>query len=70
MVPSNLKEIVDSANIKHVFCNGTASYKCYEKYHAKNLGVEATKLPSTSPANARYRLDDLVDEWKVIVKYL
>lgn len=70
VVPSNLKEIVDSANINHVFCNGTASFKCFEKYHKKNLGVKATKLPSTSPANARYRLDDLLNEWKVILEYL
>ena len=70
VVPSNLKEIVNCANINHVFCNGTASFKCFEKYHKKNLGVEASKLPSTSPANARYRLDDLEDEWKVILEYL
>ncbi|MSB11298.1 DNA-deoxyinosine glycosylase [Finegoldia sp. BIOML-A1] len=70
VVPSDLKEIVDYADINHVFCNGTASFKCFEEYHAKNLGVEATKLPSTSPANARYRLDDLEKEWKVILEYL
>ena len=70
VMPSNLKEIVDCANIKHVFCNGTASFKCFERYHAKNLGVESTKLPSTSPANARFRLDDLEKEWKVILEYL
>ena len=70
VVPSNLKGIVDCANINHVFCNGAASFKCFEKYHAKNLRVDATKLPSTSPANARYRLDDLEKEWKVILEYL
>ena len=70
VVPSNLKGIVDCANINHVFCNGTASFKCFERYHKKNLGVDATKLPSTSPANARYRLDDLEKEWKVILEYL
>ena len=30
-------------------------------------GVRYVVLPSTSPANARYRLSDLVDRWQVIL---
>ncbi|MDO5018586.1 MAG: DNA-deoxyinosine glycosylase [Lagierella massiliensis] len=69
VIPSNLKEIVEVANINKVFCNGGTSYKYYEKYHRKKLGLEAIKLPSTSPANARYRLDDLIQEWKIILDF-
>lgn len=68
--PSDLKEIIRGADIKEVFLNGSTSYKYYKKYHEKDLGHEGVKLPSTSPANARYRLDDLVNEWRVILKYL
>lgn len=68
--PSDLKEIIKGADIKEVFLNGATSYKYYKKYHEKDLGLEGVKLPSTSPANARYRLDDLLNEWRVILKYL
>lgn len=70
VVPSDLKDIFKAADINEVFLNGSTSYKYYKKYHEKELGLEGVKLPSTSPANARYRLDDLVSEWRVILKYL
>ncbi|WP_300409116.1 DNA-deoxyinosine glycosylase [Lagierella sp.] len=68
--PSDLKNIVETADIQQVFCNGGTSFKYYKKYHSKVLGLEGIKLPSTSPANARYRLEDLVKEWNIILKYL
>ncbi len=70
VVPSDLKDVVEDSKISKVFCNGGTSYKYYNKYHRENLEIEAIQLPSTSPANARYRLDDLVKEWKIILKYL
>ena len=68
--PSNLVDIIKVADINQVFCNGGTSYKYYKKYHAKELNLKGVKLPSTSPANARYRLDDLLEEWSEILKYL
>lgn len=68
--PSNLKDMIEHSEIKQVFCNGGASHKYYKVYHEKELGIKAIKLPSTSPANARYRLDDLLEEWKVINTYI
>lgn len=68
--PSDLSRIIKGADIKEVFLNGATSYRYYKKYHEKDLGLEGVKLPSTSPANARCSLDDLVSEWRVILKYL
>lgn len=68
--PSHLEEIFEKADIKQVFCNGTTSFKYYRKYQEKKFDMKAIKLPSTSPANARYRMDDLIEEWKVILTYL
>lgn len=67
VVPSNLSVIFEEATIQAVYCNGGTSYKYYQKYHAEKSAIKGTKLPSTSPANARYRLDDLIEEWKVIL---
>lgn len=69
VVLSDLMPIFQSADIQEVFCNGATSYKYYQKYHAKKTGLPGVKLPSTSPANARYRLEDLVKEWSVILEY-
>ncbi|MCI5839632.1 MAG: DNA-deoxyinosine glycosylase [Peptoniphilaceae bacterium] len=69
VIPSNLNKIFKLANIKEVFLNGTTSYKYYNKYH-KNLFDKGIKLPSTSPANARYSFLDLVKERNIILEYL
>lgn len=69
VIPSDLSEMFSKADIKEVFCNGATSYKYYKKYQRKS-GLDGVKLPSTSPANARYSLDDLLKEWSKILDYL
>lgn len=70
VVPADLSVIFDAAPIQAVFCNGGTAYKYFQRYQAEDLGFEANKLPSTSPANARYRLDDLLEPWRVILEPL
>ncbi len=62
-VPNDLNEIFQTADIRAVFANGATAYNLYKKYHK---GMEAVKLPSTSPANAAYSLERLTEEWKII----
>lgn len=64
--PTDLSKIIKTARIKNIYCNGGLSYELYKKYQRKNLVMDAFKLPSTSPANARYSLEDLFDSWKII----
>lgn len=66
VIPSDLSPIFSAADIRQVFCNGNTSYQYYQKYHAEACGLPGVKLPSTSPANTRYRLADLRDAWQVI----
>lgn len=40
------------------------------RFAKKFYNFEVIKLPSTSPANAKFSLEKLVDEWKIILKYL
>lgn len=70
VVPTNLSEIFEKSDINKVFCNGNTSYKYYEMYQEKQFGYKAFKMPSTSPANAMYSLDKLVESWKIILDYL
>lgn len=70
VVPTDLKRIVEESKITKVFCNGKTSGKYYHRYQEKILGIEAMVLPSTSPANAAWKLDRLVDAWKIILSEL
>jgi hypoxanthine-DNA glycosylase len=66
VLPSDLRPIFEKAKIQQVYCNGATSYKYYKKYHAAKTGIPGIQLPSTSPANARYRLEDLKKAWGAI----
>lgn len=58
--PSDLARIFDAADIHAVFATGTKAGELYRKLIEPTLGVPCTTLPSTSPANAKMKLADLV----------
>lgn len=64
--PNDLSVITDTADIKAIFTTGKAAYKYYCRFQQEKTGIEAICLPSTSPANARFGLDALIDEYKII----
>ena len=66
VVPSDLSPILKEADIRQIFCNGGTAYRYYQKYQEQKTGVNAIQLPSTSPANARFSMDDLYHQWKII----
>jgi TDG/mug DNA glycosylase family protein len=66
--PVDITAVLDNCRIKQIFINGRTAAKLFEKYLKLKTGIEATVLPSTSPANAAYNLEKLIDVWKVIRK--
>ena len=55
-------------NIKIICLNGNKSYSVFKKYFSDLFDMYSCyKMPSTSPANAGYGLDKLMDEWKVLI---
>ena len=66
VVPNDLSEILSCAPIQQIYCNGMSSWNYYRRYQEKKTGIPAIKLPSTSPANAAWSPDRLVQEWKAI----
>ena len=66
VVPNDLSEILKKSKINRIFVNGKTAQKYYDKYLKEKTGIEAVLLPSSSPANAVYSLDKLVDEWQKI----
>ena len=62
VVPADIAGLARKAPIRRVLCNGATAYRLYEKY-SRVPGLEAVKLPSTSPANAAWTMDKLAAAW-------
>ena len=63
VVVNDFSEILENSQVKAVFVNGGKAYELYHKYAEKETGIKAVKLPSTSPANAAWKLDRLCEVW-------
>ena len=70
VVANDLTEILDNADIKQIFVNGKTAEKYYNKYIRNKINRDAICLPSTSPANAGWSLEKLINEWKNILNHL
>ncbi len=66
---NDLSQILNTADIQHIFCNGSKSYDLFQKYMKQKITIKTDKLPSTSPANAQYSLTRLIKEWKILKEY-
>lgn len=66
VAPNDLSVILSQADIQAIYTNGGKAQELYRKYIFPVNGREAVLLPSTSPANAGYSLQRLVEAWKVI----
>ena len=66
VVPNDLSVILNAAPIRAIFCNGKSSFDCYMRYIRPVLSRDAVLLPSTSPANAAWSFDRLVEAWSLI----
>ena len=64
---NDLSVILDKSKIEIIYLNGSKAYELYNKYCKDKYDIEAIKLPSTSPANASCSLNDLYNEWKIIL---
>ena len=65
-VPTDLSTILANSNVTRIFCNGAQSHRIYCRYQLPRTGIEAVKLPSTSPANAACSLEKLIEAWRII----
>ncbi len=66
VTPNDISKILAAADIKCIYTNGKTAKMYYDKYIKSTVGREATVLPSTSPANAAWNLEKLVESWKII----
>lgn len=67
VVPTDLLRILNSAPIERIYVNGKTAERYYKRYQQPRAGKAAICLPSTSPANAAWDLEKLIDAWRIIV---
>lgn len=67
--PTDLVPLVTGAPIAAILLNGQKASREFALYFSQ-FGHLAHDMPSTSPANARMRLDDLVESWRVLLEYV
>lgn len=60
----NLDVIFSVCDIKLIILNGSKAGALYKKYLSKKYDIPFVVLPSTSPANARWKKNDLISLWK------
>lgn len=70
VVPADIERVVANSKIQNIYANGGTAKKLYEKYSQKKTGREIIGLPSTSPANAAYSLERLLECWQEVKKGL
>ena len=59
-----LRPILEGSRVgTRIFTNGGKASALYARYLLPNLGIPAEALPSTSPANAAWTLEKLVEAW-------
>ena len=70
-VPNDVAGLLKASGICAVACNGAAAHRFYQKVAQPLTGLEALRLPSTSPANAAWTMPRLEQAWgEALAPYL
>lgn len=65
---NDMNVILKRSGVKRIFANGEKAYRLFLKYCSCEGQPEVRKLPSTSPANAAWSLQRLIEAWKKEIK--
>ena len=68
--PADLGRVLEHSRVARIFANGQTAKKLYDKYQRSVWGREITGLPSTSPANASFSLERLLERWQAVKPFL
>lgn len=70
VVPADIGGILENSQVECIFANGKTAAKLYQRYIQPGTGIPITELPSTSPANAAYGLERLLQAWGKMMDFL
>ena len=66
---SDIPEILRKSKIQRIFLNGGKAFELFRRFFPELLPL-AKQLPSTSPANARLSLEELIEGWRKAIEPL
>lgn len=64
---SNIAMLLDQCPIERIFANGQTASKLYTKHCEILTCKPIITLPSTSPANAAFSLEALIEAWRILL---
>lgn len=68
VIPNNIPELIkQSPHLQIIAFNGQKAEKLYDKYFERLSHITYLTLPSTSPANAQFKIDRLIEYWNSII---
>lgn len=68
VIVNDIESLISKTNIRKIFFTGKKAEELYKKYI--DCDIAYVGLPSTSSANAKMHLDDLIREYQIIVETL
>ena len=70
-IPNDFTEILENSQIHKIICTGKTAYNLWQKkcaaLYEPRFNLTSHCLPSTSPANAQWSLEKLVQEYKILI---
>lgn len=70
VVPADIGRILREAPIERIYANGGKAKELYERFVLPVTGRGIEGLPSTSPANAAWGLERLMERWGAIRDFI
>ena len=68
-VPNDIKSFIQvHKSLKIIGFNGKKAEKLFDKYFERDINLKYVGLPSTSPANASFSYDDIIQKWSELIK--
>jgi len=68
--PNDIAALLQETNISAIFTTGNQAAQLYARFCASHGLPECIPLPSTSPANARISLGELIEKYSIILLFL
>lgn len=68
VTPNDFSPLFAAAEIHTIVFTGATAARLFSRLCERPAGVNLLQLPSTSPANAAYSLERLVERWKILAE--
>lgn len=68
VIPNDINSLLKQTNITRIFATGGKSAALYRKWIEPQTHMPIIQLPSTSPANAAWSLERLIEAYRVVAE--